>query len=95
MGEIVFNSWLKDHAKNLKLKKGKNTFYIWLPVEIMNIGTYEIVLHAGLHHISNLMQFETDIPSIQFFITGTLGIDFGDETRNGVIVPVIEWKTEP
>jgi hypothetical protein len=93
-GEIVFNSWLKDNAKNLNLKKGRNTFYIRLPVEIMNIGAYEIILHAGLHHISYIIQPGTDDPSIQFFVTGALGIDFGEETRNGIIAPIIEWKNE-
>lgn len=90
--EPVLISWLRDKDDNLNIKKGKNTLFVKIPKEILNIGEYRIILHAGLHHICYIIPPEMEIPLLSFAITGTLGTSFGDDTRNSTIVPIIPWE---
>ena len=88
----VLVSWLRDKDENLNLRKGKNVLYVELPKELLNIGDYKIIFHAGLHHICYIIPPDMEIPLLSFAITGTLGVNFGDDTRRCIIAPIIEWK---
>lgn len=91
-GSLVFCSWLKDVLSDDSIKIGNNAFFIRLPVEMMNIGQYTASLSAGLHHVSFIIDPGSNIPSVKFSISGSIGTDYGDDTRAGAILPLIKWE---
>jgi len=88
-GDIVFVSWLRDY-KTPMINIGKNTFYIKLPIDDLNIGNYEALLYAGLHHVKYCIQPGSE-PTISFSINHIFQIEFGDNNRHGILAPKIEW----
>lgn len=93
-GELVLSTWMKDVLVTNQLKNGRNVLYIRLPVEILNLGEYTVSLSAGLHHTAFIIKPDSRIPMLTFRITGSIGTDYGDDTREGLIVPLIPWKRE-
>lgn len=90
-GNVIFTTWLRDSTKEFSLNIGKNIFKIPMPNNIMNIGDYIVELYAGLHHTSVIIS-ENQV-TLAFKITGSINTSFGDDTRSGCIVPIIEWET--
>ena len=88
----VLISWLRDKKESFNIKTGKNILYIKLPKKQLNIGDYKVIFHAGLHHICYIIPPDMEIPLLSFAITGTLGINFGDDTRRCIMAPIIEWN---
>lgn len=87
---IVFTTWLKDKFENNSLKKGKNIFLINLPNNILNIGKYVLDLYVGLHHVSEIISHNT--VTLGFSVIGSINTEFGDDTRQGCILPIIKWE---
>ena len=88
----VLISWMRDKNESFNIKLGENILYIKLPKEQLNIGDYKVIFHAGLHHICYIIPPDMEIPLLNFAITGTLGLSFGDDTRRSIMAPIIEWN---
>lgn len=86
----VFTTWVKDIATN-DFKIGKNKFFFTIPNNMLNLGRYKALMHAGIHHISDIV-YPNGEPFINFEVKGTIGTDFGDDIRDGCIVPLIKWS---
>ena len=57
----------------------------------MNIGKYKAMLFAGIHQVSYII-YPGEQPLIYFDVHGTIGTNFGDDIREGCIVPILEWS---
>jgi len=95
-GENIFSSWLRDISNDEENRPlvGYNKYKVELPNSLMNIGDYKIILHAGLHHQAFIISPESNVPTINFSIIGTIGSEFGDDSRGGAILPLIKWRKE-
>ncbi len=95
-GSPVYTTWIRDVDTGIEaaLSVGHNRYRINLPASIMNIGEYAAVLHAGLHHTAFIIPPGGGAPSLRFSVVGSIGTDFGDDTRKGAILPLISWTKE-
>lgn len=91
--QVVFTTWVRDSDKYIDFKTGNSMFMFPIPNDIMNIDKYRAIMSAGIHHLSYIV-YPGNEPSITFDITGTIGIDFGDDIRGGAIVPILEWSNK-
>ncbi len=89
-GETIFLSRLGDY-NTPKISKGKNMFYIKLPINDLNAGNYQIKLGAWLYHVRYIIQPESQ-PTIFFSVNDVFITEFGDDKRPGFFAPKIEWK---
>lgn len=89
--QTVFTTWVRDINPEQNFATGKNKFFFTIPNDILNIGKYRAIMSAGVHHISYIVYPNAE-PFISFEVTGTIGTDFGDDTRDGCIVPLIKWN---
>ena len=91
--QVVFTTWVRDSDKYIDFKTGKNIFMFAIPNDVMNVGKYRAIMSAGIHHISYIV-YPGNEPMISFDIIGTIGINFGDDVRDGAIVPILDWSSE-
>ena len=87
--QVIFTTWVRDTKINFK--QGKNKFIFTIPNNLMNIGKYKAMLFAGIHQVSYII-YPGEQPLIYFDVHGTIGTNFGDDIREGCIVPILEWS---
>ena len=87
--QVIFTTWVRDTKINFK--QGKNKFIFTIPNNLMNIGKYKAMLFAGIHQVSYII-YPGEHPLIYFDVHGTIGTNFGDDIREGCIVPILEWS---
>ena len=92
--ECYFLTWMKDGSENdwPKLKIGKNTLKVELPVNLINEGEYRIQLFVGLHHQKWIIS-PVDNLALYFETQGAL-IDsiYWYEKRDGLCAPLLKWQ---
>jgi lipopolysaccharide transport system ATP-binding protein len=92
----LFVSASTDQAveKQVSSKIGKNTFLVKIPKQLLNSGTFQIALFAGLHN--KYWIYEPDTPqNPSVFITVELDQSLSyawKQPRSGYIAPVLDWQ---
>lgn len=80
-------------SKRSPLKKGLNTLRSRIPADLLNAGTYKIVLAVGVYNKYWIFDPDTSTPSIQVKIEGGLvQSPYWRQARSGMIAPAMEWE---
>lgn len=94
-GQLLFWSLSTDQPSTEwpKLYPGLNSLVCWLPVSLLNNGSYHVHLVAAIHKTVWLAQPLVDAPSVSFQIDGALSDSpLWQDTRPGLFAPALTFK---
>jgi len=92
---LLFWSFTTDTDENSwpKIAIGKNVLRMRFPKNLLNEGTYRLMLLAGCYHREWILKPDEENPCLYFEIKGGLSQSpYWYEKRRGMLAPVLSWQ---